>query len=228
MRKSDMDTIKNVVKALGGVFSSKKMLAAIISGVVAVAARYGFDLDPELVGLVVAAFVAAIFGQGLADHGKEAARINAESRAGEVKSAANQTSQLSLLLVVFFAAAAPASGCGAVRSGAGAASASYIDCMTPDLKTAYGELLPAMSEALKTTLSGSGSLDRERFKSIASPLKAPAARCAMKAAVDGLIAAVKQGDVSAAPPAVDVGALSAAMEETRAVDWGGVEIRGAR
>lgn len=65
-----MDLIKSLL-------NSKKFIAAIIAAIVAIGARYGLNIDPELIRELVAIFVAYIIGQGLADRGKAAAQITA-------------------------------------------------------------------------------------------------------------------------------------------------------
>lgn len=64
----------DLIKAL---LSSKKFIAAIIGIIITIGARYGFNLDPDLVRDIVAILIAYILGQSIADHGKEAARITA-------------------------------------------------------------------------------------------------------------------------------------------------------
>lgn len=217
-----------MIEALKGIFTSKKVLTAIIAALVGVGARYGLELDPEVVGIIVSAFVVAIFGQGLADHGKEAARISAQATlaappppapttnvVNQVVEKSNQLTMVFLLVAVPMLVAH--SGCGAARAGAGAGAGSFADCMAGDVKNAVGELIPAMSSALRTTIAGTGSVDRQQFRSIASPLKSTVNRCALKAAIDGMIEAVRQGDAQAAPPALDADALRAALDEQ---GWG--------
>jgi uncharacterized membrane protein (DUF441 family) len=63
-----MDLIRSLL-------SSKKFIAAIIGIVIAIAGRYGFSLDPELVRELVYILIAYIVGQGIADHGKASAEI---------------------------------------------------------------------------------------------------------------------------------------------------------
>lgn len=67
-----MDLIKSLL-------SSKKFIAAIIGVVIAIAARYGFNVDPDLVREIVAILIAFILSQGISDFGKESARITAVS-----------------------------------------------------------------------------------------------------------------------------------------------------
>lgn len=49
------------------------IVGAISAGVM----KLGFNVDSETVGLIVTPIIAAIIGQGVADHGKEAAKVEA-------------------------------------------------------------------------------------------------------------------------------------------------------
>ena len=57
------------------IFRSKKFLAAIIGVIVAGFAELGLDVPPETVTTIVSPLLAYIVGQGIADHGKERAKI---------------------------------------------------------------------------------------------------------------------------------------------------------
>ncbi len=59
---------------------SKKAIAAIAGLIVAAAGKVGLGLDTETVMAIVSPIVAYIIGQGWADSGKEAAKIQAESK----------------------------------------------------------------------------------------------------------------------------------------------------
>lgn len=59
--------------------SSKKLIVALIGVIVALASRVGLDLSTEDVALVVSPIVAFILGQGIADHGKSAAKLKGDS-----------------------------------------------------------------------------------------------------------------------------------------------------
>lgn len=64
----------DLIKAL---LSSKKFIAAIIGGIVAIGARYGLKLDPDMVDDLVKLFLVYIGAQGLADFRKQEAKVNA-------------------------------------------------------------------------------------------------------------------------------------------------------
>lgn len=78
-------------ESLKGLFTSKKFIAAVVAVLVAIGTRYGLNLDPETVGVIIAPIVAYIVGQGMADRGKEAAAINATATVDPV-AACNQRS----------------------------------------------------------------------------------------------------------------------------------------
>ena len=55
--------------------TSKKFLAALSATIVAALAKVGLDLDDSAVLLIVSPLMAYIVGQGIADHGKERAKV---------------------------------------------------------------------------------------------------------------------------------------------------------
>ena len=62
-------------------FRSKKFQAAVIGVIVAGIAELGLNVPPETVTTIVSPFLAYIVGQGIADHGKERAKIEKGSSA---------------------------------------------------------------------------------------------------------------------------------------------------
>lgn len=56
--------------------TSKKFIVAVVGVIIAIAGKHGLSLDPQTVEHVVYLFVAYLLGQGIADHGKEAAKVN--------------------------------------------------------------------------------------------------------------------------------------------------------
>lgn len=65
--------------ALKGMLGSKKAIAMIAGLIVTFAGRYGLQLPLEELTMVLAPIVAYILGQGVADAGKEKARIDGEN-----------------------------------------------------------------------------------------------------------------------------------------------------
>jgi uncharacterized protein YpuA (DUF1002 family) len=59
-------------KIVADIVTSKKALAAIAGVVIAATNRYGLQLPEEAVNQIIAAVIAYVVGQGLADFGKNA------------------------------------------------------------------------------------------------------------------------------------------------------------
>lgn len=59
------------------ILSSKKAVMGLTAALTAGVMKLGLHVDSETVGLIVGPIVAAVIGQGVADHNKEAAKINA-------------------------------------------------------------------------------------------------------------------------------------------------------
>lgn len=68
--------IWTTVKAL---LSSKKFVAALLAALVWLGGKVGLNVDTETLAGIVGPIIAYVLGQGLADHGKEAAQITADS-----------------------------------------------------------------------------------------------------------------------------------------------------
>ncbi len=83
------------MQAIRDLLSSKKFITALVAVAVAIGARYGLKLDPELVAALLGVFGILIHAQGQADHGKEAAQINADS-AGQLATLAVLDSKLKI------------------------------------------------------------------------------------------------------------------------------------
>ena len=62
--------------SLGGLLKSKKFMAAVVSGAVWVAGKFGLDLDATELLQVVGPFWGYILAQAGADWGKEAKRLD--------------------------------------------------------------------------------------------------------------------------------------------------------
>ena len=68
--------------ALASMFASKKFLAAFASVVVYGAAKIGWNVTPEEIMPILSPILAYIVGQGIADHGKERAKVETTGRDG--------------------------------------------------------------------------------------------------------------------------------------------------
>jgi hypothetical protein len=66
-------------QAISDMITSKKFLMMVVGLIVWFAGRYGFSVDPSMLYPPLALIVAGIAGQAVADHGKEAAKINLQA-----------------------------------------------------------------------------------------------------------------------------------------------------
>ena len=64
-------------QSLKDLLKSKKAIAGIAGALMILVGRLGLDIDSELVTQFVSLVIAYIVGQGIADHGKEGAKIEA-------------------------------------------------------------------------------------------------------------------------------------------------------
>ena len=58
--------------------TSKKFLAMVVGIIMSIATKYGLNIPEDLVNQLVALIVTYVVGQGIADSGKEAARIKVQ------------------------------------------------------------------------------------------------------------------------------------------------------
>ena len=65
-------------QALKDMLGSKKATAMIVGFLVGLGGKYGLDLPPEELTAILSPVLAYILGQGIADVGKEKARIEQE------------------------------------------------------------------------------------------------------------------------------------------------------
>ena len=63
-------------KAVADLLSSKKFVTAIVALLVLAGAKFGLNLDPELLVAILGIFAVLIGAQGAADMGKEAAKVH--------------------------------------------------------------------------------------------------------------------------------------------------------
>jgi hypothetical protein len=63
------------MKDLKTLLTSKKFLTAVLTVLLMVLAEFGFNLDIETALAIVSPLLAYILGQGIADNGKERAKV---------------------------------------------------------------------------------------------------------------------------------------------------------
>ena len=64
-------------KVLADLFKSKKALAAVAAVFTAAAAKLGWDVTTDELMPILSPLMVYIVGQGIADHGKESAKVKA-------------------------------------------------------------------------------------------------------------------------------------------------------
>lgn len=68
---------------LASLFSSKKFLVMLAGIILAIASQLGLNIDPKLLDQILTMVSVYIVGQGIADHGKEAAKVAAAAPAND-------------------------------------------------------------------------------------------------------------------------------------------------
>ncbi len=193
-----------ILKAL---FSSKKFLVMLAGIILAVANKLGLDLDPELVNQILALVGVYIVGQGIADRGKEAAKL------------ANGPAIALALILVATSTAGLSSGCAAFKSSARGAAASFVDCLAPNTKALAGELQGTVSDVIRNATDNTGKVDWSSVRGSVRSYKSDAPLCAFQAAVRGMLLAARAPKDPEAPQSagldVDPTSLSTGYELVR-------------
>ena len=203
--------------ALRDLFASKKFLAALAAGIIYVAGRFGFNVDPTTLDRIFAALLVYVGAQGIADNGKAAALILAPPP--PIKPVQSSTGQIGPLATLVFWLVCLGVGftvmpsCASVRPRVAAATGAFVDCEEPALKAIATEAYGLAEVAILSTVSGDGRhVDTTAFTAALRGLTSDGLRCAVAAAVAALATPpTKPALVMAAPLVVDPGALRAAF-----------------
>lgn len=212
---------------ISALFSSKKFLVMLAGVVLAIANKLGLDLDPELVNQILALVGVYIVGQGIADRGKEAAKVNAELGWKPLEQTLEDRkagpSVVLMLLLVAMVVSPLFVACGPLKDSARHAGKGVVDCMKPEAKAMIGELAPTFLDVIKNATGNDGKIDRAPLRSAASSLTSELTRCAFAAAVAEVLRP-KQKDPDA-PQSSELGAdpadVLASFDAIRAELYGG-------
>lgn len=227
--------------------SSKKFVMAILSVIAFIAAKKGFDFDTAAAFTAISPMLAAIVGQGIADHGKSAAEINAASAAA---SSASATAALTAMvapsskpspaiapvaMLAVLLVALVALGTSACGPKSAAFAKGVWDCTQPQRAELVGQLEPALESIIVTSTSADGkSIDPAPLKAVTSKanLETEAgvvATCAISSAFAALLtpAPAKPGAPASSALAIDPGALHAAFDAMRADQFAGAHFQTA-
>jgi hypothetical protein len=191
--------------------SSKKFLMAIIGMVAFGLAKKGINLDTEATYAFLSPLIAAIIGQGVADHGKSAAQITvaggasaAASDAGAVAPSSSPPAAqagsvvINLLLLLALAAgvAMALAGCSSVNKAAHGVASAFEDCTVGPAKQVVHEAGPLMDIALVQAIGNGGKFDPTPIKGVAANFTAQVGGCLF---ADAVTRAVKAFDDPSAP-----------------------------
>lgn len=221
--------------------SSLKVQTTIVGLLVASGARWGIHVSPEVQAAILILFGALVHAQGQADHGKEAAKINADAhlavafpmtgRAADVPPPTPPTGALAgavLVAILFGCATATIVACSSTpRSIAGDVVASAVDCLTPTASKIAHELGPVVDAQL-AQLVDRGDVDWNRARDVWKGIDPKGiAACVLAGAVSRALSP-QPADPNApkvSPLEVDATKLRASFEVYRNAELGGQHYR---
>lgn len=166
-----------MMNALRNMFSSKKFLTALVALLVSAGAKFGLQLDNELVMSIVALFAVVIGAQGATDVGKETARITNPPKQ-EGFSRIWVMAILALLGAVWLNV-----GCGATAKRLGGV---VIDCTTSNSTTLTREFGPTVDALLRAATQPDGRMDWSIIKEAAKSFGLDTGACVLANAIAGI------------------------------------------
>lgn len=168
--------------ALRTLFSSKKFLTALVALLVSAGAKFGLQLDNELVMAIVGLFAIVIGAQGAADVGKETAKIHTDAANGSP-----QQKGFSRLWVMALLALAGAVwlnvGCGATTKRL---KGVVIDCTTENSTTLTREFGPTVDALLRAATQPDGRMDWSIIRAAAKSFGLDTGACVLANAIAGI------------------------------------------
>lgn len=206
---------------------SKKFWITLIGGAMtacsALFAKYGLEVSDaavqQVATTVTVLFTVLLGAQGLADHGKEKAKIETGvlSPPSPTPAPVVTTTQLSLLLILALAVTVTQPACDTLKNSGTRTATSAIDCLQPSLIKTGVELKPTYQALLRAATGGDGKIDWGQIRPAVSSLKEPALRCAFSAVVSEAMHAVRNAvsGVMSSPLEVDKADLTSGYEAIR-------------
>lgn len=163
------------MNALRTLFSSKKFLTALVALLVSAGAKFGLQLDNELVMSIVGLFAIVIGAQGAADVGKEKAKIDSQRGLSRLWVIAI----LALLGSVWLNI-----GCGATAKRlAKQAGKLVIDCTAENSTTLSREFGPTVDALLRVATLPDGRMDWSIIKEAAKSFGLDTGGCVLANAI---------------------------------------------
>jgi hypothetical protein len=137
------------MQVIKDLFSSKKFLVFLSAAIVLLASKLGFNWDPSTVDRFLGIASAYILGQGIADHGKEAAKVNAAAGIATSPGAVQNITKIGLIMLITLFAGIMFSGCGSSlgQTGSTFGHQVYDKCAKPELQGAILQAIPTIETA---------------------------------------------------------------------------------
>lgn len=182
--------------------SSLKFWTVIVGTLSTYLAKKDIVLDPEMAKYVAGFFALLLAGQGLQDHGKERAKVEAQRGFAVVE-----------LLVALVAIAGLCSlvACSWLKSETKQTASTVVDCASQQAKELTEQLSPTFEQLLDRATGGDGRIDWPSIDDATSRLKATA-WCALENTVARILSRVPLSD----------GVMSSPLEQNREQLLGGV------
>lgn len=176
--------------ALRTLFSSKKFLTALVALLVSAGAKFGLQLDNELVMSIVGLFAIVIGAQGAADAGKETAKLAIERDKAFADSLQRKASGQDgfsriwlMAILALLAAVWLTVGCGATTKRLGGV---VIDCTTENSTTLTREFGPTVDALLRAATQPDGRMDWSQIRSAAKSFGLDTGACVLANAIAGI------------------------------------------
>jgi hypothetical protein len=180
--------------ALLGLLSSKKFMTWLLGMFIALGAKYGFHVDPEVFWTLVGLTGVLLGAQGATDHGKAAAMVHAESMKEEPKldldvgaarsSEAGFVSYATVLIIAGVVLICMSiTACAMLRDEAKHEGRALIDCTTKSAKDTIATFGATVDEVLVSSTAADGSIDRDRVKAATKGFATNTAKCVLADAI---------------------------------------------
>ena len=212
---------------LKDLFSSKKFLVMLAGIVVMIADKIGLNLDPDLVNKMLGLMGAYIIGQGIADHGKEKAKVEAAAASPTVSTTVENVgtsdekktvttieaaaSKAATLLVLLFAGVTliSTSSCGWLKSEGAATGKAAVSCLTSTAKSQITQYGPVVEKIVIDSIdSATRQVDWAPVTSLTKNFAMNSGMCVLADVVGRIIAPKAAGSGAPQTAPIDVDADS--------------------
>ena len=135
------------MQVIKDLFSSKKFIVFLAAAIVLAASKLGIDLNEDSVNKFLGLAVAYILGQGIADNGKEAAKV-ASKNGITTSPGVTGLAKVSILFMITLIAGIMLSGCGPLTQDVKSfGNQVYDQCAKPQLQGAIAQAVPTIETA---------------------------------------------------------------------------------